>query len=321
MPFSDILGQDKGIEVIRRSLAAGKIAHAYLFHGPDGCGKRKTALAFVEALFCGKDEGCGACRSCRKVASLQHPDLHLMEPEGAVIKVDQVRELQREFALRPFEAPRKACIIEGAERMNPAAANALLKTLEEPPGSAVLILLAANCAAVLPTILSRCQQLRFSPLSQETIETLLAREGAGPDTVRLAASLAEGSMRKALDVAGGAVLHERKSFIEAACAFSLTDIAPLFATAEELAKEKEKALDILEMFKSFLRDTLLLLGGQGAETVNSDLLPLLRREAARHSMEKVMERIDCVGKAQEALLRNVNPRLALEVLFMRLASM
>ncbi|HEX2768808.1 MAG TPA: hypothetical protein VHN12_05950 [Geobacteraceae bacterium] len=112
MPFAGILGQDNSITVLGRSLETGKIAHAYLFDGIEGCGKKKTALAFIEAVFCGQSAGCGHCPSCRRIACMQHPDLHLVEPDGAYIKIDQIRELQRNLSFRPFEAPKKACIID-----------------------------------------------------------------------------------------------------------------------------------------------------------------------------------------------------------------
>jgi len=318
MPFNGILGQDNSIAVLSRSLATGKIAHAYLFDGIDGCGKKKTALAFVEAVFCGRAEGCGHCPSCRKVAVQQHPDLHLVEPDGAFIKIDQVRALQRELAFRPFEAPKKACIIDGADRLNPAAGNALLKTLEEPPGNALLILITANAGGVLPTVLSRCQRLHFSALPEATIAALLRETGTAPEAARIAASLAGGSMRKAAEIGEETALHERKGYLERISSLSLVDITPLFSLAEELAADKENALEMLELLTAFLRDVLLLHGGSPG-VVNSDLLPLLDREAARFSGDKIMERISRVGEARRALLCNVNPRLALEVLFMRLA--
>jgi DNA polymerase III subunit delta' len=318
MPFTGILGQDNSIAVLSRSLATGKIAHAYLFDGIDGCGKKKTALAFVEAVFCGQPEGCGHCPSCRKVAAQQHPDLHLVEPDGAFIKIDQVRALQRELAFRPFEAPKKACIIDGADRLNPAAGNALLKTLEEPPGNALMILITANASGVLPTVLSRCQRLHFSALPEATIAALLCETGTAPEAARIAASLASGSMRKAAEIGEETALHERKGFLERVCSLSLVDITPLFAFAEELAGDKENALEMLELLTAFLRDVLLLHGGSPG-VVNSDLLPLLEREATRYSGEMIMERISRVAEARRALLCNVNPRLALEVLFMRLA--
>ena len=318
MPFTGILGQENSIAVLSRSLTTGKLAHAYLFDGIDGCGKKKTALAFIEAVFCGQVEGCGECPSCRKVAAQQHPDLHLVEPDGAFIKIDQIRELQRELAFRPFEAPKKACIIDGADRLNPAAGNALLKTLEEPPGNALLILITANASGVLPTVLSRCQRLHFSALPEATIAALLRATGSAPEAARIAASLAGGSMRKAAEISEETALVKRKGFLERISTLSLGEITPLFALAEELAGDKEDTLEMLELLTAFLRDVLLLHGGSPG-VVNSDLLPLLERDAARFPEGTIMEKISHVAEARRALLCNVNPRLALEVLFMRLA--
>ncbi len=318
MPFSDIVGQDGNIAILKRSHASGRLAHAYLFEGIEGCGKKKTALALVAALFCERGEECGSCPPCRKVALLQHPDLHLIEPDGAFIKIDQIRELQRELALRPFEAPRKACIIEAADRLNPASGNALLKTLEEPPGHALLILLTANLNAVLPTILSRCQQLHFPALPEPLIADFLRTRGNTPEMAGIAASLAGGSLKKAIEIGAEDTLVSRKHFFEQVTRFSLQEIATLFAAAEELAADRETALEMLELLTAFLRDVLHLQVGT-RDVVNDDLLPLLRQEADKRSAAATMERIEWIREARSAIHRNVNLRLALEVLFMRLA--
>ncbi len=318
MPFSRIIGQDGPISILRRALATGRLAHAYLFEGIEGVGKKATALALIEAVFCGREDGCGTCPSCRKMAARQHPDLHLLEPDGAFIKIDQIRDLQKELAYRPFEAPKKACIIDGAERLNQAAGNALLKTLEEPPGNALIILVTAQVSGVLPTILSRCQRLHFQSLPEEAIAAYLTENGIDGEPARIAASLAGGSMKKALEIGKDTALGDRKQFLERLSGLSLLEITPLFSAAEELAADKEKAMELLELLTSFLRDVLLLKGG-GDGIVNADLMPLLEREAGRLSQTRVMERIGHVGEARQALLRNVNARLTLEVLFMRLA--
>jgi len=319
MSFADIVGQDKTIAVLRNSLEAGRIAHAYLFDGIEGCGKRKTALALIAALFCRKsDEGCASCPTCRNVAMAQHPDLHMIEPDGAFIKIEQIRDLQRELVLRPFEAPRKACIIEAAERLNPSSGNALLKTLEEPPGNALIILLTTNIGGVLPTILSRCQRLHFPALPAASIERVLLRRGCTPETARVAASLGGGSLKKATEIGEEETLVNRREFLERVFSLSLGDIAPLFAAAEEIAAEKDKALEMLELLTSFLRDVLLRQEGIDS-SVNSALHHLLDRQAAALPPGKTLEQIDAVREAHNAILRNANPRLALEVLFMRLA--
>jgi len=318
MSFTAVIGQDASITVLRRTLAAGKLAHAYLFDGIEGCGKRLTAMALVEAVFCREGTGCGTCPSCRKLAGMQHPDLHLVEPDGAFIKIDQIRALQRELAYRPFEAPKKACIIDNADRLNPAAGNALLKTLEEPPGNALLILITANAGGMLPTILSRCQRLQFNAIPQPAMEAYLVSQGQSAETARIAASLAGGSLKKALEVSDEEVLQDRQTLLERLLDLSLGDITTLFATAEELAADKEKAREMLDLVTTFLRDMLLLRGGS-AEVSNRDLLPLLEKGATRFAPARLMSLIEQVAATRHALLRNVNTRLALEVMFMRLA--
>ncbi|MBJ6750539.1 DNA polymerase III subunit delta' [Geomonas anaerohicana] len=319
MPFSDVIGQDRAIAVLKRSIALERVAHAYLFSGIEGCGKKKTALAMVQAVFCGKEEACGVCSSCRKIASGQHPDLHILEPDGAFIKIDQVRELQKELAYRPFEAPKKACIIDGAEKLNLASGNALLKTLEEPPGNALMILITAERSAVLQTILSRCQTLEFQPLPAETIEERLVRDQFGAEAARVAATLSGGSLSRAFEIAGDGVLEGRVSFLERVLALNLKNINTLFSAAEELAADKEGLPGFLELLLSFLRDVLIYRSTPDA-LANSDLAQLVAREAERCPETVTMELIEQLVALRRLLVRNVNARLALEVFFMRLAT-
>ena len=318
MPFSAVIGQSVAVSFLKRTLTAGKLGHAYIFEGIPGCGKRTTALALVEALFCGGTEGCGNCPSCRKLASLQHPDLHLVEPERAVIKIDQIRELQRELALRPYEAPRKACIIADADRLNLASGNALLKTLEEPPGDALLILITANLGGVLPTIISRCQRLRFQPLTEQAIEERLVELGKEPGLARVASSMAGGSLTKALEACTEETLARRGTLLEQLTALSLDDIASLLKTAESLAADKEAAMEALDVIVTFLRDLLIYQSG-GDSIVNRDQLSLIERQALGLSRQEITERLERTLATRQALLRNVNTRLALEVLFMNFA--
>ena len=320
MPFSDVIGQDRAIAVLRRSITMGRVSHAYLFSGIEGCGKKKTALAFVQAVFCGRDEACGVCSSCRKVASGQHPDLHILEPDGAFIKIDQVRDLQKELSYRPFEAPKKACIIDGADKFNLSSGNSLLKTLEEPPGEALLILIAPERSAVLQTILSRCQALAFQPLSGALIEGRLVRDGFPAEASRVAATLCGGSLARGIEIAADGVLDGRGSFLTRITALSLGDAATLFAAAEEFAADKEGLPELMELLLSFLRDILIYRSTPEA-LVNTDLKQLVAREAARRSEAQVMELIDQLMAMRRMFVRNVNARLALEVFFMRFCSL
>lgn len=318
MPFSEVIGQELAISVLKRSIALERVAHAYLFSGIEGCGKRKTALAMVQAVFCGREEACGVCPSCRKVANGQHPDLHILEPDGAFIKIDQIRELQKELAYRPFEAPKKACIIDGAEKLNLSSGNALLKTLEEPPGNALMILITAERSAVLQTILSRCQTLGFQPLPADMIEGRLVREQFPAEAARIAASLSGGSLSRAVEIATDGVLEGRVSFLERVLALNLKEINSLFAAAEEFAADKEGLPGLLELLLSFLRDVLIYRSTPDA-LANSDLVQLVAREAERCSQACSIELIEQLVAMRRMLVRNVNARLALEVFFMRLA--
>ena len=318
MSFSRIIGYDRNVSLLRRALATGKLSHAYLFYGIDGSGMKDTALALVEAIFCNGTDGCGECPSCRKVAGLRHPDLHHVQPDGAFIKIDQIRELQKELSYRPFEAPKKACIIEEADKMNISAANAFLKTLEEPSGDAILILLTTHVDAVLPTILSRCQQLRFPSLPTETIASQLREQGADEDSARIAAALAGGSIERAQEIVAGDWLQTRKSLLEKITALSPEEIIPLFAAAEEAAKDKDSAIHLVDLLNVFWRDVLLTQSGS-SEIVNTDLSQLIRSVSERNSLNRVIEKLERIARTRQALTRNANPRLAIEVLIMGLA--
>lgn len=319
MPFDAIRGQEHAVGILRRSLASGRVAHAYLFEGSDGCGKMLTALSLVEALFCGAAEPCGVCPACRKMAHRRHPDLHLLEPEKGVIKIDRIREVQKELSLRPVEAPKKVCIVSEADRMNQAAANAFLKTLEEPPGSALIILLSSAPTALLPTIISRCQRLRFTPLPSEIVADLLIARGTPSEQAESVASLAGGSMSKALAILQEGFLNRRREIVEQTIGLTPRDFALLTATAERLGHEREQAQEVVEVLTLFFRDALLCRHGSGP-LVNSDLQELVVRTARSLTSREIMERLEAVIRAGQSLLRNVNPRLTLEALFMALAS-
>ncbi len=318
MPFSAIRGQEHAVGILKRSLEGNRVAHAYLFEGIEGCGKMLTARSLAEALFCGSTEPCGSCPACRKMATKQHPDLHLLEPEKGIIKIDRIREIQKELSLRPVEAPKKVCIVNQADRMNQAAANAFLKTLEEPPGNALLILLSDTPTALLSTILSRCQRLRFNPLPLEILTELLLAQGAAAEQAQSAASLAGGSMAKGTAILQEGFLTRRREIVEQTIDLTPRDFATLTVTAERLGHEREQAQEVVEVLTLFFRDVMLHRHGS-LPPVNSDLSELVERTAGGLSTGDIMERLEAIIRAGQALTRNVNPRLTLEALFMSLA--
>ncbi|USB33286.1 DNA polymerase III subunit delta' [Paenibacillus sp. YPG26] len=194
MSFKEIAGQDAAKKLLQNGLRQNKISHAYLFSGPAGSGQKEMALSFVQALFCteGEDDACGECLECRKLLHGNHPDLHVIEPEGNSIKIDQIRDLQRIFSYRSESGNLKAYIIQDAEKMTVQAANSLLKFLEEPPSPAVAILLSDNGRALLPTIQSRSQLVPFTALSPELMMQVLSSGDYSAALIRAAVHLAAG---------------------------------------------------------------------------------------------------------------------------------
>ncbi len=322
MTFAQVLGHDRQKDILRRALDSGRLAHAYLFEGPDGVGKRLMALAVARAVVCAEGKGCGDCAACRKIDHNNHPDLHIVEADGASIKIEQIRALQKEMSFRPLEAPKKICLIDGAEKMNPAAGNALLKTLEEPNGEALMILLTSQPEGVLSTIRSRCQRLPFTRLPRQTIQqVLLERLGVDETQGHILAALSEGSFKKALGKDRDLYLEKRRELLKALTALSPGSILPLFDLAQELVEEKDRLGEILEIFQAFYRDLLLVRHGRpDSELVNVDLREKVNRNAQRESVGSLLAKLDAISAARRHLDRNVNKQLAMEVLLLKLAA-
>jgi DNA polymerase III subunit delta' len=198
MSFEAIVGHDRPLKVLRRALATARVAHAYLFWGPDGVGKETVAREVARALLCAdpgalpRAAACGSCPPCRKVASGAHADLHLLAPTGSSIPIAGVRSLQEALGYQAFERGRKVAIIQDSFRLTREASNALLKTVEEPPGGTYLILLAHHRSQLLPTLVSRCQSLRFDPIPEDAVRRLLEAGGTDPGAARILAESAGG---------------------------------------------------------------------------------------------------------------------------------
>lgn len=193
MSFQEIIGQQRAKQMLQNGLRSGKVSHAYLFAGPNGTGRKETALALAQALLCTEmtDDSCGRCLECRKVEHGNHPDVHIVEPDGASIKIEQIRALQREFAYRSGGGP-KIYIMEQADKMTVQAANSLLKFLEEPQSNVVAVLITENGHAMLPTIQSRAQWVPFTPMNPGEMLQVLAGEGFPQTLARPAVHMASG---------------------------------------------------------------------------------------------------------------------------------
>ena len=322
MTFDQILGHARQKEILDRSLASGRLAHAYLFSGPDGVGKRLMALALARAIVCHEQRGCGDCQACRKIDHRNHPDLHVLEPDGNSIKIEQVRRLQKDLNLKPLEAPRKICLIEAADSMTLGAANALLKTLEEPRGDTLLILLSAHPNRLLETIRSRCQALPFTRHPNSRIQAQLEKQlDIDPTASHVLAALSEGSFKKAFGKDRELYLEERRKLLKTLTGLSPGSILPILDFAEQIAADKTVLPDILEIFQAFYRDVMMMLQGRGDDDlVNLDLKDTIERVSGRENIASVLAKLEALFAVRRQLDRNVNRQLAMEVLLLKLAA-
>lgn len=323
MQFSSIIGHDRPVSILKRAIRNDAVAHAYLFSGEQGIGKRLTARAFAAALNCqaaGPEGGCGACPSCRKAASGAHPDVHLLSPDGAEIKIDQVRAAQSELSLKPFEGQKKVLIVDSAEAMNDASQNAFLKTLEEPPGDSLIILISAMPQSFLPTIRSRCQELKFQPLPRPVLaEVLQEKRGLDAGDAWFAAALSRGSLGRALDMDVQKERTDRERFLALWEGLGGMRNDEILALAEGVAKDREGFDRILDIGIEWLRDRLVY-----QETGDERLLVFaggidrIRSEQGRFSLPKALRDADLFILSRDLLERRVSAQLVAENLFLKL---
>jgi DNA polymerase-3 subunit delta' len=327
--LSDIVGQNLAADVLLRSAGAGKLAHAYLFTGPDGVGKATCARHLAATLNCldHPGEGCASggehdsCISCHKIENGLHPDLMEVAPDGAYIKIGQVRQLEEHLMFEPHEGRFRVVIIDGADQLNLNAANALLKSVEEPRPRTLFVLVASAGHRVVPTLVSRCQRVRFVPLQvDQVLEVVAGRSDAPERELRAAAALAEGSPKRALWLLSG----EQMIFIQQTAAAlldaaSAREVLPLFDAAAGAGRDRKLLGEALEVARAWLRDVLLCREGLGrGRIVNADQLDRLEREASRLPRPAILAQLRAVNEAQAALRGNVHPTLALENLVLQM---
>lgn len=348
MLFRDLIGQREARAVLQGALRSGRVAHAYLFVGPDGVGRRPAALAFAQALLCtarlpvagqvspsgGGDEACGVCLACRKVASGTHPDLRVVAPGGRTesgaerraVGIEQIRDLKREAAYPPYEARWKVFIVEDAEAMRAEAANSLLKVLEEPPAQSVIVLLSESASALLPTIVSRSQIVRFVPVPPaEIAAALIERAGVPPERAPLLAALSAGRPGLALRKAAGgeAVLEFRQEVVKSLGAAAGGGAVKRLDAAEAVSRQKDDIERWLDTALLWIRDVAVWQAARDpALIVNLDRRDQIAAWADRARPEGLREAAAAIEAAKTDLHRNLNPRLVLEHLFagLRLAS-
>lgn len=321
MTFDTIIGHQQQIKILKSAIAQQRIAHAYLFDGPAGIGKKLVAQALACAFLCETGGGCGNCSDCTKLAANSHPDFHLLQPDGESIKIEQIRSLQPQLTLRSFAGRGKVCLIDSAELMTREAANALLKTLEEPAAGTLIILVSSRPETLLETIRSRCQRVRFSRLPRQTLARYLEHNlTISAAQALVLAAIADGSFDKALGQHQDLYLKKRAALIQALSALSSTSSIQTFELAQSLKAEKDQIAEILNIFDIYLRDLLLCQHGQPEDQlINQDLLPLIQQQSHQLSRSQLITKLGAVAQARSYLSRNVNLHLTLDHMLMQIA--
>ena len=324
MPFHDVLGQQHAIETLQRGLGRGRLHHALLFYGPDGVGKELTALALACAIVCtaAPGQGCGSCSACHRALSGEsegsgvplHPDVVIVErglypkevlgrttDEKTDISVDQIRRVVLErIALTPHEAPQRIVIIRRAEEMNDAAANALLKTLEEPPSHTRFVLVSSRPGELLPTIRSRTQPLRFAALSDAIVEQILRGRGVDAARAHEVAPFAGGSVEVALALSDPDAARERAAAVDALRAarrgplIKLLEVSAGYANSGDDRRRLSRHVGAVRAAEATELRRLVMAGRDGAE------------------LDAVLATYDSAIEVAEALVQNANVPLALE---------
>jgi len=307
MAWTDILGQETAKRMVSAHLAAGTVAGAYLFAGPEGVGKRLLALELAKALNCVStgSRPCDACMACQQIAKGVHPDLHRAAPSGASnqIKIDDIRQILGRLALRPYSARIQVALLENVERMTEEAANSLLKSLEEPTTFTCFLLTTDRLSHCLPTIVSRCQIIRCQALPAETIQQILVeRHSCDARTAAVAARLARGSVSLALELATRWTDYER--LLE-----RFADPEPGRWMDTPLPESRQDVSQLLDGMTAWLRDLAAAAAAEGTAFAHQTQERALRAQAQRIDVDQCLETAFEVIALRESLEQFVSPRL------------
>ena len=320
----DVVGHEKAVALLDRSLKSGRLAHAYLFVGPPHVGKMRLAVELAKALNCeGQERPCGQCSQCVRIEKMKHADVHVIGINGRTeISIDQMREMQHAANLKPFEGRHRVFVVDGAERLSHEATNCLLKTLEEPPPDVQLILLVSNERLLLGTVLSRCQRLEMRPLPVAAVHRALTeRWGLGEERATLLAQLCGGCLGWAVTVKDDdRALNERSEKLASLVRLHRAGRAERLSYAADLAgqfaRNRESVREVLGLWMGWWRD--LLLTGEGCVDYigNVDQREKLEEEALSYGLKETKAFLDSLRQALTQLEQNANPRLVLEVLML-----
>jgi len=308
------IGHDWAVDLLSRALRNERLAHAYLFAGLEHIGKDTLAVEFAAALNCtGSEPPCGECATCRRTLTGAHPDVINVVPQNGKIKIEQIRELQHQVALSPYEGRVRVCLISNMQLATTEAANALLKSLEEPPARVIFLLTATNIDLLLPTVVSRCQVLQLRPVASDIIQNALQEhEGQTEQQAELLSRLAAGRIGWAIAAARNpdllAAYRKQVDGLERMLGHSR---AERLRTAENFAK-RENLKEILQVWQIWWRDVVLVASANEGLVTNMDQLEALRNTAYEVGLSAAAHAYQDTSDAMVMLEQNVNPRLTLE---------
>ncbi|MDD3840447.1 MAG: DNA polymerase III subunit delta' [Clostridia bacterium] len=317
MDFNNVIGQQNIVNALKNILCMGNVAHAYIFSGPEGTGKFTVANIFANALLCqGVGEvPCGRCKSCKMFVTQNHPDVEIITTKKASLGIDIIRDMQEAIHIKPFFKGKKVYIIKDADKMTVQAQNCLLKTLEEPPSSVVLILLTENFHAFLPTIISRCQNFKFSRIPSERVRDFLTKRlNMAPEKAKIYAELSQGSIGKALKMAESDDFKEmRGQLIDTISKILEYDKMTSLNCVDFFIQNKENRDEIFKNFIIWMRDILILKQtGDEQLVINLDKVDNIEKQVNRFTTSQIKYIIDIVQQTTELLNSNVNYQLAVE---------
>ena len=319
-----VLGQEQAVRQLKNALQNKVISHAYLFLGPEGVGKRLTAFSFAAALNCQNPlngyKPCGKCPACKKIEHDNYPDLHILEPQGQSIKIEQIREMQGKISYKKLEGKYQIVILEDAQKMTVGAANSLLKILEEPPQGTVFILIADNSRLMLPTIISRCQLIRFVALRSEYISRILEYNyGIGKEDAEQISLLSGGSVSQGLQIkeSWGENSNWRLPNRILNLVFS-GDICDLLRLSGEIEKDPNLTV-VLTSLIAWFRDGVVWIKTRSVKLLNATSVDTEKFKPLEEGQENKGEQaIILLNQALRSLKQNANTRLTLDVLFLKL---
>ena len=324
MSFLDIYGHERQTVILQKAIAQRRVGHAYLFSGIDAVGKRTLAGEFAGALNCDQTDSlhdaCGKCSSCLKIRHSSHPDMIFIEADGQFIRINAIREIQEQMKFKPLEGRWRAVIIDDADKMNDQVANALLKTLEEPSASNILILVSSRPYSMPVTIISRCRHMRFNPLPAAAVaQFLMEREGMERQKADLLAGLSGGSVGRALELDKEDVVAYRTGIMQVLMNTRKDDPISLLNLASNFGQDKKKIKQGLDIINSCFRDALIFKETQKNEMlINSDKSSFITTLAHQLSGGQILQNIFLIEKAWETIEQNVNKTLTLETMAFKL---